>query len=88
VRFPTGAPGTKRLMVPLTAIFQQGNQPAVWTVGADSTVKLQAVSVAEYNDGGAVVSAGLAGGEQIVAAGANLLTAGEKVRVAPVVSAK
>ena len=88
VRFPTGAPGTKRLMVPLTAIFQQGNQAAVWIVGADATVKLQAVSVAEYRDGGAVVAAGLAGGEQIVAAGANLLTAGEKVRVAPVVLAK
>ena len=44
--------------------------------------------MAEYRDGGAVVSAGLAGGEQIVAAGANLLTAGEKVRVAPVVQAK
>ena len=88
VRFPTGAPGTKRMLVPLTAVFQQGSQPAVWTVGSDSTVKLQAVSVVEYNDGGAVVSGGLAGGEQVVAAGANLLTAGEKVRVAPVVPAK
>lgn len=96
VRFPAGAPDEKRLMVPLTAIFQQGNQPAVWIVmrsgtpegGADSTVKLQAVTVAEYRDGGAVVSAGLAGGEQIVAAGANLLTAGQKLRVAPVVAAK
>jgi multidrug efflux system membrane fusion protein len=88
VRFPTGRARGERLMVPLTAIFQQGNQAAVWIVGADATVKLQAVSVAEYRDGGAVVSAGLAGGEQIVAAGANLLTAGEKVRVAPVVQAK
>jgi multidrug efflux pump subunit AcrA (membrane-fusion protein) len=32
VRFPTGAPGATRLTVPLTAIFQQGNQPAVWKV--------------------------------------------------------
>jgi hypothetical protein len=30
-----------------------------------------------------VVTGGLAGGEQIVAAGVNLLAAGEKVRVAP-----
>ena len=85
VRFPSGAPGapgTKRLIVPLTAIFQKGNQPAVWKVGADSTVTLQSVSVAAYTDGGAVVTGGLAGGEQIVAAGVNLLTAGEKVRIA------
>ncbi len=93
VRFPSGAPdapGMKRLTVPLTAIFQKGNQPAVWKVmqsgtpggGADNTVTLQPVSVAAYTDGGAVVTEGLAGGEQIVAAGVNLLTAGEKVRIA------
>ena len=81
VRFPSATPGATRLLVPLTAIFQQGNQPAVWRVGADSTVTLQAVSVAEFTDRGAVVVGGLTGGEQIVAAGVNLLTAGEKVRI-------
>lgn len=91
VRFPTGAPGAhgaKRLIVPLTAIFQQGDQPAVWKVGADNTVSLQAVTVSAYTDGGAMVSGGLAGGEQIVAAGVNLLTAGEKVRVAAQASSR
>ena len=88
VRFPTGAPGATKLMVPLTAIFQQGNRPAVWRVGADSTVSLQAVSIAAYTDAGAVVVGGLSGGEQIVAAGVNLLTAGEKVRVSPVAAGK
>ena len=82
VRFPAGGVGAARLTVPLTAIFQQGSQPAVWIVGADNTVKLQPVSIAAYTDAGAVVAGGLAGGEQIVAAGVNLLTAGEKVRVA------
>ncbi|MDZ4255616.1 MAG: efflux RND transporter periplasmic adaptor subunit, partial [Sulfuritalea sp.] len=77
-----------KLMVPLTAIFQKGDQPAVWKVGADSTVSLQAVTVAAYLDGGAVVVAGLAGGEQIVAAGVNLLSAGEKVRVAAQANAR
>lgn len=81
VRFPSGAPGETRLLVPLTAIFQQGQQPAVWRVGADNTVSLQAVKVAEFTDGGAVVSGGLAAGERIVVAGVNLLSAGEKVRV-------
>lgn len=82
VRFPSATPGATRLLVPLAAIFQKGNQPAVWKIGADNTVTLQAVSVAEFTDRGAVVTSGLTGGEQIVAAGANLLTAGEKVRVA------
>ena len=88
LRFPSGAPGAANLIVPLTAIFQQGKQPAVWKVGADGTVSLQAVTVSAYTDAGAVVSGGLAGGEQIVAAGVNLLTAGEKVRVAAQASSK
>lgn len=82
VRFPLAATGAKKLMVPLTAIIQKGNQPAVWKVGADKTLTLQQVSVAEYTDRGAVVVGGLAQGEQIVAAGVNLLAAGEKVRTA------
>jgi RND family efflux transporter MFP subunit len=88
VRFPSGTPGATKLLVPLTAIFQQGNQPAVWKVGADSTATLQAVTVAAFTDQGAVVVAGLTGGEQIVAAGVNLLTAGEKLRVARPAPAK
>lgn len=88
VRFPSGASGAANLIVPLAAIFQQGKQPAVWKVGADGTVTLQAVTVSAYTDAGAVVSGGLAGGEQIVAAGVNLLTAGEKVRVAAQASSK
>lgn len=82
VRFPSTATSPKKLMVPLTAIIQQGNQPAVWKVGADKTLTLQQVSVAEFTDRGAVVVGGLAEGEQIVAAGVNLLAAGEKVRTA------
>jgi len=81
VRFPTGVPGATRRLVPLAAIFQKGNQPAVWKIGADGTVTLQAVSVAEFTERGAVIVGGLTGGEQIVAAGVNLLTPGEKVRI-------
>ena len=83
VRFPSGAAGSSKLIVPLTAIFQEGDQPAVWIVGAGNTVKLQPVAISAYTDSGAVVVGGLTGGEQIVAAGVNLLTAGEKVRVVP-----
>ena len=82
VRFPSAAAGAKKLTVPLTAIIQQGDRPAVWKVGADNTLTLQAVSVAEFTDRGAVVTGGLAEGERIVTAGVNLLAAGEKVRIA------
>ncbi len=83
VRFPLGeAAGASRQLIPLSAIFQQGEQAAVWKVGADGTVNLQKITVAAYTDAGAVVSEGLAGGETIVAAGVNLLTTGEKVRIA------
>jgi multidrug efflux system membrane fusion protein len=70
-------------VVPLAAVFQQGDQPAVWKVGADGA---DGDFAAHHGGGldrcGAVVSEGLSGGEQIVAAGVNLLTAGEKVRIA------
>jgi len=72
------------LVVPLAAIFQQGNQPAVWKVGAGDTVTLHPVTVASVSDAGAVISAGLTEGELIVAAGVHQLTAGEKVRIAAV----
>lgn len=83
VRFPpaaSGGAGVSALLVPLTAIFQKDDQPAVWKVGADNTVSLQAIKVAAFTERGAVVVDGLAGGELIVAAGVNLLSVGEKVR--------
>ena len=69
-------------------LYATRGSPGVWIVGADTTVKLQPVSVSAYTDSGAVVTDGLAGGEQIVAAGVNLLTVGEKVRVAPQANGK
>jgi RND family efflux transporter MFP subunit len=80
VRFPQ--PGTGEIVVPLAALLQQGDRPAVWTIGADGTVSLRPIEIARYADRGAVVAAGLQAGEKIVAAGAFRLTAGEKVRIA------
>ncbi len=75
------APGTGRMVVPTAALFQQGDQPAVWVVGAESTVALRAVQVERLADTGAVLKGGLQEGERIVAAGAFKLIEGEKVRV-------
>lgn len=80
VRFPQAAAGALKLAIPLSAIFQKGDQAAVWKVGADGTASLQPVKVLAWTDAGAVIGEGLAGGETIVAAGANLVTAGEKLR--------
>lgn len=73
---------TAELIVPLAAILQQGDKPAVWVIADDGTVRQQPIEVARYSDAGALVKSGLAGGETIVAAGAFKLSAGEKVRIA------
>ena len=69
------------LLIPLTAIFQQGKQAAVWIVAADRTVSLRPVQVAAYRDDGAVITGGLAAGERIVSNGVHRLAAGEKIRI-------
>jgi membrane fusion protein, multidrug efflux system len=74
--------GGDRIVVPLAAIFQQGQAPAVWVIGKDDAVQLRPVEVERYADDGAVLKSGLDEGERIVAAGAFKLTAGEKVRIA------
>ncbi|MDP3031706.1 MAG: efflux RND transporter periplasmic adaptor subunit [Rhodocyclaceae bacterium] len=73
------------LVVPLAALLQQGageRGAAVWVIGADRTVSQRAVEIERYSDAGAVLKSGLNAGEQIVAAGAFKLVAGEKVRIA------
>ena len=75
------AKGGGGYLVPLTAIFQQGDKAAVWIVGADHGVSLRPVAVAEYRDDGALISSGVAAGERIVSAGVHKLSAGEKVQI-------
>jgi RND family efflux transporter MFP subunit len=70
-----------KLIVPLSAIFQQGDQAAVWVVAADHSVSLRKVEVTTYRDNGAVIAGGLTAGERIVSAGVHKLNAGEKIRV-------
>ena len=67
------------LLVPLTAIFQQGNHAAVWIVTADHSVNLRPVQVAQFSDEGALISSGIKAGERIVSAGVHKIVAGEKI---------
>lgn len=72
----------EKIIVPLAAILQRGDQATVWIVGADGAVSQRAIDIERYSDAGAVLNGGLQPGERIVAAGAFRLAAGEKVRIA------
>ncbi|WP_027213745.1 efflux RND transporter periplasmic adaptor subunit [Burkholderia sp. WSM2232] len=82
----SGAEGQHGFFVlPATALFHDGPQPAVWVVrAADSVLELRRVTVARYNERTIVVSQGLKDGEHVVLQGVHTVSAGEKVRaVAP-----
>jgi RND family efflux transporter MFP subunit len=68
-------------LVPLSALFQQGEQVAVWVVAADRSVSLRPVKVSAYRDEGAVISSGVVAGERIIAAGVHKLMTGDKVQI-------
>ncbi len=68
-------------LVPLTALFQQGEQSAVWVVADDRSVSLRPVKIAAYRDEGALISSGVVAGERIIAAGVHKLMTGDKVQL-------
>ena len=70
-------------MIPATALFHRGKDPAVWIVKPhDSTLELRAVTVVNYTERSATVNAGLVDGDTVVQAGVHTVYEGE--RVAPV----
>jgi RND family efflux transporter MFP subunit len=71
-------------VLPATALFHQGDKPALWIVGKDGQLELRPVTVAAYGERSISLSQGVAVGEQVVVQGVHTLTAGEKVRaIAP-----
>jgi len=69
------------IVLPLSALYSQDGQPHVWRVEADATVRLVPVVTAGFLDDSVRIADGLSAGDRIVTAGANLLVAGQKVRV-------
>ncbi|HEY2024390.1 efflux RND transporter periplasmic adaptor subunit [Paraburkholderia sp.] len=71
--------------LPVTALFHEGRQPAVWVVrAADNTLELRRVTVTRYGERTIVVSEGLRDGDSVVLQGVHTVSAGEKVRaIAP-----
>jgi len=81
----TGTAAGQAIRVPSTALFHQGDRPAVWIVRADdSKLELRSVTVSAYGERSVTISSGLTTGEKVVVQGVHTLTAGEKVKpVAP-----
>jgi RND family efflux transporter MFP subunit len=68
-------------LIPLSAIFQQKDNAAVWIVAEDHSVSLRPVKIKSYRDDGAIISSGISAGERIVSAGVHMLTADDKIKI-------
>ena len=67
--------------VPLSAIFQQGTQPAVWVVDkASGAVALRPVTIARWRDETALIASGVQDGEIVATAGVHKLEPGQMVK--------
>ncbi len=67
--------------VPTGALYRSGEKTAVWVVDpAQATVRLVPVVATALQGDQVNITSGLTGGETVVIAGANKLTAGQKVR--------
>ena len=67
--------------LPLTALFQNGNQPAVWVIDPKThQVALKTVQIGRYTQDYVTVVSGLNEGDLVVRAGVHKLNPGETVR--------
>jgi RND family efflux transporter MFP subunit len=66
--------------VPLTAVFDQGQGSALWTVAADGRLALRPVHVLSYEAQDALVTEGVSENDLIVTLGVQRLEPGQKVR--------
>ncbi len=87
-RFGSAVRGTIRIAgepaarLPITALFNQGNQSAVWIVDAASkTTKLVPVEVHRFDTKDFLVTKGLSSGDNVVVAGVQQLRPGMAVRL-------
>jgi membrane fusion protein, multidrug efflux system len=76
---PVGGAAAATFTVPSTAIFHQGNSPAVWVIGANNSLELRRVAVRSYSDHSTIISGGLKDGDVVVQAGVHKVYAGERV---------
>ncbi|MBI5462848.1 MAG: efflux RND transporter periplasmic adaptor subunit [Gammaproteobacteria bacterium] len=73
--------GAPVLRLPLSAVVSRNGKPQVWKLdAADSTVHAVDVRTGELDGDGILIEAGIAPGDVVVSAGANLLREGQTVR--------
>jgi len=73
---------TPVVLLPGSALFEKGGQPAVWIVDpARGSLQARPVTVARYETDRVVVGEGLVKGDVVVTAGVNRLRENQKVRV-------
>jgi membrane fusion protein, multidrug efflux system len=82
----TDASTGQNFVVPLSALYSKDGNPKVWLVDSpaqakEGTVRLVEVKTSGFTDNGARVVSGLKAGDKVVIAGANLLVAGQKVKL-------
>lgn len=75
VHYPVG----QGMSVPWTALSALGDQPAVWVVGAESTVDLVPVVIERFTTGDLVLKSGVRPGQLVVTDGSQMLYPGRKV---------
>jgi len=75
-----GKPSGGVVSIPATALFHQGEHPAVWVVRpADATLELRPITVTRYGERDVLIASGLHAGERVVMQGVHTVTVGEKV---------
>ena len=73
--------GKASIRLPSSALFQSGNDPAVWVIRPELTLELRPVQVDRYESDSVLVTGGLHSGDRVVTAGVHRLADGEKVRL-------
>jgi RND family efflux transporter MFP subunit len=82
VRVSEGGDGATTTEIPLGSLIDRGDGAAVWVIDPKtSAVQKRAVSIAKLGAETASISRGLQQGDRVVALGAQLLNAGDVVRV-------
>jgi len=66
--------------LPIAALYSRGESTQVWLVNVDGTVRLAPVKTRGVAGERVVIESGLAAGDLVVTAGAQLLRAGQHVR--------
>lgn len=80
----TGSDKQTEYLLPVNSVADSAGTPYVWVVSADTTVKRVPVTISRVDASGKlIISSGLDGTEQVVRAGVNALTPGEKVNILP-----